>query len=302
MSAAVTTAGSSARATAVEPVTSTTPAPFSCAEDEPARGNAATGTTNLGGPRRSLPGSVLKRSVPGALCSCRVPGSGICSQPVCAEIRPPPGGLRCLGHGQPSSRIRFRRMPGSLAAWSGGQRPGAVPAGQPSSGQVAQVQRGGAALEPGVVLGGAAVAELEAASPPGGHLGDGAFHVGPAGHVVLAQPAAGGPVRAGGAQQVVAVVQDELAAGLASGAALTQRAVPAQGAEGGDPGPAERHGAASGAGHRALLLADGEIIDGEPALDRGTQRPGLDHRLMAGLVDRIAQVTGAVGGIAVPGQ
>src|SRR5258706_2131408 len=57
MSAAVTTAGSSARATAVEPVTSTTSAPFSWSEDEPAPSNAATGTTNLGGPRRSLPGS-----------------------------------------------------------------------------------------------------------------------------------------------------------------------------------------------------------------------------------------------------
>src|SRR5208282_6062356 len=54
--------------------------------------------------------------------------------------------------------------------------------------QVAQVQRGGAALEPGVVPGGAAVAELEAASPPGGDLGDGAFDVGPVLHVVLAQP------------------------------------------------------------------------------------------------------------------
>src|SRR5258707_12878684 len=61
MSAAVTTAGSSARATAVEPVTSTTSAPFSWSEDEPAPSNAATGTTNLGGPRRSLPGRTLRR-------------------------------------------------------------------------------------------------------------------------------------------------------------------------------------------------------------------------------------------------
>src|SRR6266550_1047990 len=120
-------------------------------------------------------------------------------------------------------------LPGraGLAAWSGGQRPGAVAAGQALAEQVAQVERGGAALEPGVVPGCPAVAELDPPSPPGGGLGDGAFDVGPVCRVVLAQPAAGGPVRAGGAEQVVAGVQDELAAGLASGAPLAQRAVPA---------------------------------------------------------------------------
>src|SRR6266581_2709518 len=162
---------------------------------------------------------------------------------------------------QPAGRIGCKGVPGGLAAWSGGQRPGAVAAGQALPEQVAQVERGGAALEPGIILGRPAVAELEPPSPPGGDLGDGAFDVRAVCHVVLAQPAAGGPVRAGGAQQVIAGVQDKLAAGLASGAVLTQRAVPAQRAEGGDPGPAERHGAASGAGHRALLLADGEVID-----------------------------------------
>lgn len=67
-------------------------------------------------------------------------------------------------------------------------------------------------------------------------------------HVVLAQTAGGGPVRAGGAEQVIAFVQDEVAAGLAGRAPLAQRAVPAQGAEGGDPGPAQRHGAPGRAG------------------------------------------------------
>src|SRR5260370_41904017 len=86
---------------------------------------------------------------------------------------------------------------------SGGQDPGAVAEGQALADQVAQVQRGGAALEPGMVLGGAAVAELEPAAAEGGDLGDGAFHVGPPGGVVLAQPG-GGPVAAGAAQQVVA--------------------------------------------------------------------------------------------------
>src|SRR6266516_2967100 len=188
-----------------------------------------------------------------------------------------------------------------IAAWSDDQHPGAVAAGQAPAGQVAQVQRGGAALEPGVILGHSAVAELEPASPPGGDLGDRAFHVGPVGHVVLAQPG-DGPVTAGGAQQVITLVQDELAAGLAGRALLAQRAVPAQRPEGGDAGAAQDGGVPGRAGDRALLFADGEVVDGEPALDGGAQRLRLDHRLVPGLLYRIAQVTGAVSGVAVPGQ
>src|SRR6266702_3028394 len=121
-------------------------------------------------------------------------------------------------------------LPGraGLAAWSGGQRPGAVVAGQALADQVAQVQRGGAALEPGVVPAGPAVAELEPAAPPGGDLGDGPLDVGPVSHVILAHRGVSRPVRPGGAQQVIARVQDELAAGLAGGAPRAQRAVPAQ--------------------------------------------------------------------------
>ena len=71
--------------------------------------------------------------------------------------------------------------PGSLPGWlagsgrvglsggpgwppgSGGQHPGAIAAGQAPADQVAQVEPGGAALEPGIVFDGAAVAELEPA-------------------------------------------------------------------------------------------------------------------------------------------
>src|ERR1035438_3191697 len=112
-----------------------------------------------------------------------------------------------------------------LAAWSGGQRPGAVAAGQALPDQVTEGERSGAALEPGVVPGRPAVAELEPPSPPGGHLGDGAFDVRAVCPVVLAQPAVGGPAGAGGAEQVIAGMQDELAAGLAGGAPGAQRAV-----------------------------------------------------------------------------
>src|SRR5260370_33552950 len=136
-----------------------------------------------------------------------------------------------------------------LGAWSGGQHPGAVPASQALADEVAQVECGGAALEPGVVLGRPAVAEFEPASAPGGDLGDGPFDVGPVFHVVLAQPAAGGPVRAGLPEQVVAFGQDELAAGLAGGAPLPPRAVAAQGAERGHPGAAARRGRPGRASH-----------------------------------------------------
>src|SRR5258707_1757894 len=167
-----------------------------------------------------------------------------------------------------------------LAAWSGGQHPGAVPASQALADEVAQVECGGAALEPGVVLGRPAVAEFEPASAPGGDLGDGPFDVGPVFHVVLPQPAAGGPVLPALPEQVVAFVPDQFAAGLAGGAPLPQRAVAAQDAEGGDPGAAERHGMPGRAGHRAGLLVRGEVGDGEAALHRSLQRLGLDHRAM----------------------
>ena len=164
---------------------------------------------------------------------------------------------------------------GLIAGSPGGQRPGAVPAGQALADQGAQVHRGGAALEPGVVPGHPAVAELEAAAPEDGHLGDGAFHVGPVSHVVLAQPGVRGPVRAGGAQQVIAGVQDELAAGLAGCALRAQRAVPAGRVEGGDAGRLSMTVCPAGQVTGAGLLIDGEIIDGEAALDRACSGLGL---------------------------
>src|SRR6266851_5651133 len=103
-------------------------------------------------------------------------------------------------------------------------------------------------------------------------------------------------------EQVIARVQDELAAGLAGGALLAQRAVPAQRPEGGDTGAAQGDGLPGWAGDRAVFLADGEVIDREPALYRGAKRLRLDHRLVSGLADRIAQVTGAVSRVAIPAQ
>src|SRR5438034_7964106 len=127
--------------------------------------------------------------------------------------------MACAGvAGLPAALI----VAGGLGPWSGGQAPGAVLAGQAAAEQAAQVHRGGAALEPGVVLGFSAVAELDPASPPGGNLGDGTLDVGPVGHVVLAQPGACGPGGAGGAQQAVVFVQVQGAAVFGGGAPLAQ--------------------------------------------------------------------------------
>ena len=73
-------------------------------------------------------------------------------------------------------------------------------------------------------------------------------------------------------------------------------------AEGGDPGAAEGDSAPGRAGDGAGLLIDDEVIDGEPAGDGGLQRLGLDHRGVPGVADSAAQVPGAVGQVAVPGQ
>src|SRR6266487_3316395 len=68
--------------------------------------------------------------------------------------------------------------------WSG-QHPGCVIAGEAAVDEVAQVQGGGAVLEPGVVAGGAEVVEFEAPAAAGGDLGDDPLHVGPELLVVL---------------------------------------------------------------------------------------------------------------------
>ena len=120
-----------------------------------------------------------------------------------------------------------------------------------------------------VVLGRPAVAELEPASAPGGDLGDGPLDVRPVRHVVLAKPGARGPVGAGGAQQVLVLVQAELTAVLRGGAPCPQRAVAAQRRRRSRCGPGVIGRASPGrAGDGAGLLVDGEVVDGEPAVHR----------------------------------
>jgi hypothetical protein len=64
---------------------------------------------------------------------------------------------------------------------------------------------------------------------------------------------------------------------------------------GGGDGPGDVGRAGDGAGG----LIDGEVIQGEPAVDGRLERPGLDDRLVPGPGQDSAQVTGAVGRVAV---
>src|SRR5207253_3682719 len=145
-----------------------------------------------------------------------------------------------------------------------GQHPGAVLAGQAPADEVAQVEGCGPVLEPGVVLGRSPVAELETPPAAAGYLRDDALDVGPVLAVVLAQGWLGGPVRPGGAQQRVVLVQDQGAAVLVRGAAGAQRAAAAGGAEGHVTAGADGPRNAGRAGDSAGGLIDGEIIKGEP--------------------------------------
>src|SRR5215472_9763407 len=100
-----------------------------------------------------------------------------------------------------------RKGPGVGRPGRSGQYPCPVSAVQAAAGEVVQVQGGGAVLQPGVVLGGAEVAQLEPPPAAAGDLGDHPFHIRPVLLVVLAQGGLGGPGRAGSPQDRIAGMQ-----------------------------------------------------------------------------------------------
>src|SRR5262249_60955644 len=72
------------------------------------------------------------------------------------------------------------------------------------------------------------------------------------------------------------------------------------GAEDDMAGGRDLAGGAGRAGEGAVLVIDGEVVAGEPAGHGRLHRLGLDHRLVPGVTDRLAQLPGAVGGVAIP--
>jgi hypothetical protein len=144
--------------------------------------------------------------------------------------------------------------------------------------EAAEVEGGGAVVEPGVVLGDAAVGD--AAVAPGDEPGDGAFDRGsPAAVLRLPVGVAGGLVP-GGFEQVVPGVDGEDAAGLGAGAAVLERAGRAQLLELGlagavRQGAAERAGLSGGAGDPSPFAVDGERVGGEAAGDGRLARQRL---------------------------
>ena len=151
-----------------------------------------------------------------------------------------------------------------------------------------------------MVLVGAAIAQFQATAAAAGDLGDDAFHVGPVHAVLLPQVGLVGPVAASPAEQVVTLVQADRAAGLGCGAARGERAVAAECAEDHVTGLGDGTGVADRAGHGGGGFVDGEVVHGESTRDRSRDRPGLDHRVVSGVVDRATQIPCAVSAIAVP--
>jgi hypothetical protein len=116
-------------------------------------------------------------------------------------LRPSAAGLAGSGR-VPGDAWRRGSSPGAVvpqalpatagrAGWSGGQHPGAIAAGQSAAGRLRRFTAAVRRLSQAWFVR-SAVAELEAAPPPGGDLGDGPLDVGPARAVVLGRRARSG--------------------------------------------------------------------------------------------------------------
>src|SRR5260221_276269 len=199
------------------------------------------------------------------------------------------------GPGWRSGRI-WQASGCGLAAWSGKDRGPGV-AGQPGLDQGPQVDGAAPVMQPGVVLGGADVTEPDAAAILGSGPGDDPFDHRPGRIGALELVGAG--LRAGGAQQPLVRVDGHRPAVFGGGAARPERAPGTQLPEGDGPLAAHQPGMPGRAGHRALLLVDDEVVQGEPAGHRRAQRPGLDHRVVPGLAVVSAGLAGAVGRVTI---
>lgn len=171
--------------------------------------------------------------------------------------------------------------------------------------EAAEVEGGGAVVEPGVVLEDASVGDAAVAF--GDEPGDGAFdRWSPA--AVFGLPAGvGGGLVAGGFEQVVLGVDAENTAGLGACAAVLERAGGTQLLELGlacavGQWPSQRAGVSGGAGDLTLFGVNGELVGGEAAGDGRFERRGLEDQVMALVLKVFTQVAGAIGGVAQGGD
>ena len=151
------------------------------------------------------------------------------------------------------------------------QRPGGPVVGQPERDEPAQIEGGGAVVQPVVVLGHAAIANLAVAAD---QPGDGAFHNRPM-LPIFVLPGRVSRIMASNSLQRIMRADAEGPTGDAGGAARPQGAAAARGFERRRTGAADAAGDTGGAGHGAVDMVDSEIVDGEPAGDSRTSRCGV---------------------------
>ena len=181
---------------------------------------------------------------------------------------------------------------GSVARWSG-QLPGPSVVGEAEGEQAAQVEGGGAVVQPGVVLRDSAVGDAPVAA---GEPGDGSFDHGSVGPVGGLERLLGGAGPVLALQRVVLVKLDG-SSGRRRGAAFGEWAAPTGRPE--DRVALRRQGAGDpvragqGSGGRVV----GEVVDGEPAGHGRAGRPGLDDRGPGPFLQGGQHGAGAVGGV-----
>src|ERR1700730_1721791 len=151
-------------------------------------------------------------------------------------------------------------------AWVSGQRPGAAVVDESEPDEPAQVECGGAVVQPVVVFGHAAIANLAVAT---GQPGDGAFDHRPMSPIFVA-PLWVSCLTAGFPLQRMVWADPDDSSGDAGGAAPTQRAAAARRSERRPALAADAAGDAGGAGDGAVDIIDSEIVDArlEPTRDR----------------------------------
>ena len=142
-----------------------------------------------------------------------------------------------------------------------GDNPIRAAVGEAQPDEPAQVEGGGSVMQPVIILADASVTQFAVAS---GQPGDGAFDHRPV-LAVLGQPIRVTGGASGGTLARIMGTDPQCLTPAAARATCPQWATRAGRAEDGMPGAGDRSGQSVGAGRGAVVVVDGEIVDGEPA-------------------------------------